>query len=386
MNTHIKLSVLFISLGIALSANAATVTDVGTLARPVSNPTRGTTWALSSTAVDINNAGQVAGVSIARGPIYGCGFRNAQKCQSVVETAFRYDAGLVPLSISGRDKPVGINENGDIYGSAYTNQFYYPGAGRIWGPDGSVKVTTDPVINMNDLGQYVTEGRGTFAYYSSAFNVDGSLVDVAGIQPGTYPQLIANDGNIAGVQQIQTLTADAPDITGAGWFLTQSELDVSPVIDGVYDDLRWFDLYPSPAKIYSQYDVKRTVVLDNNIVGDVIIATINSFTYPAGSMICGRLLSDSCEYHYSPEGTRRFLGINDNRDAVGILYTTSAITSGKLTVWLNDGAGLVANDLDMLIAGSGYKVVSVGDINNDRQIAATCTNAFNEQRACIINI
>lgn len=378
-------------------AKAAIVTDVGTLERPIQNPRGGISWTLSSECVDINDVGQAACQSIALGPVYRYGFRNAQKGRTEVSSVAMFD-GFTLTSKTGSstsiDRPKGINESGDIYGYVYSGQVYYMGAGRIWGADGTTKVKSDPVLWVNDLGQYVTEGRGIFSYYSGAYNSDGTLIDVAGFyssiymptQPGTYPQLISNNGSIGGIQQIQQMTADSPDITGSGWFLTQAEVDVLPVVDGVFDDLRWFDLYSSAAKIYSQYDVRRTQVLDSNNNGDIVISTINSFQYPTGSMICGRSVDDVCDYQYSPEGIRQFVGINDNRDAVGTLFTNSTIASGKLTVWLNDGEGLVANDLNTLIAGSGYTATAVGDINNSRQIAATCKKSTGEVRGCVISL
>lgn len=168
---------------------------------------------------------------------------------------------------------------------------------------------------------------------------------------------------------------ELPDVSGTGWLYTQSDIDALTLDqDGLIDD-DLFPLFDAAYKRWNQYQPNRTSVIDVNNNGDIIIAMIGSVGYSA---ICGKQLSN-CINANGPEGLRNFVGINDNRDAVGYVGTSPK-------VWLRDGTELVVNDLNLLVAGSGYTVTAVGDINNSRQIAASCKKSTGEVRGCVINL
>lgn len=425
-----KLHLLVSGLVFSAAANAVTVTDVGTLPRPVANPLNGTTWSLSSACIDINDSGIAACKSIAVGPTYRCGWRGAQRCASSVEKAVKWTGSqlvdVAPATTAARDNPLGINNNGDMFGYVYAGQVYGPNAGRIWKADGSIKTTAGPVIWVNDLGAYVDEtaavvGGSTMVYFDKAHNSDSTLIPVTGLPTSsggftaTSPHIIANDGEIAGAQIIQAFRADngvineIPEVSGTGWFISQADVDAMPRNEDGTLDVYSLELWPMGyGHPYSTNNNVRSFVSDINEHNDIVVQSAK-YSVSSGSLISqicshggetaftggnGQTYTGpyTCIPGYEPTGNgygyskRGFNGINNRGDAVGV-YTPYLSTTSKPYVWLkgNDGS-FSGQDLNLLVAGLGYTVVSVFDINDARQIAGTCKNASGIQRGCIINL
>lgn len=104
-------------------------------------------------------------------------------------------------------------------------------------------------------------------------------------------------------------------------------------------------------------------------------------------------ICDSTDYNGGTyAGGKAFRGINNIGDAVGSFtpgaysYQTEYMTHPW--AWLrNAGGGWDEYDVnDLLPASSGYTVLAVQDINDNRQIVGTCVTDFDEVRGCIIDV
>jgi|GEM_PF-4279472 len=404
-------------LGASIEASASTVIDVGTLPAPSYNPTNGTSWTLTSSCVDINDIGEAACMSLATGPVYRCGFRGSQKCSSKNQAvAIWKNDSLVRMSTgtsatSTFDVAYKINNNGVIggYSGAIT---YTSGNGRIWTAPGVVIDKPNNVIFINDRGDYITESASTSGgvtdYADRAFTGTGEPILFPGVR--VDPMVIGNDGEAAGGQMIQAFAPgcdtcatqnDIPEISGAGWLL--EDLGTIPLTEEGTFDVAGYEYHPDgtmlwPALPYTRPSAttRRTMVLDINDQGDIAIQQNFGSLY-AGS-ICSHGTSEVTDAWGSPHivpwtckgtdysmgtyaGGKAFLGINDNRDAVGIFtpgaYSYQATYTTYPWVWLRDpvtGEYTEYNANDLLPPNSGWVIQHVYDINNNRQIVGTGTH------------
>lgn len=416
---------LFIGL-FALSSQvfANTLTDVGLGPVPDFDPNQGTTWALSSSCVDINESGQAACQSQAMGPTYGCGWRNAQSCSSKVKLVHQWGgASLLLMSGPGADYdvPLVMNNNGAIGGYAYSGEVYPSegGNGRIWRMAGSPEAKPSVVRSLNDDGDYVLEWfdnpGGINHYTSTGFRVD----DTPLIFPGNFvrPFVIGNGGHVIGAQIIQSFVQDIhsptgdeiPEVSGVGWLLSQQQVDALPINEaGLYDidgDIIWPSLFYRPIGFTSY----QTTVSDVNDLGEFVVRT--QFGGLFSSKVCSQLASSEVSDVYGNVSTvpwtcassnytggtyaggKGFQGINGIGDAVGSFtpgaYSYQTTYPTHPWVWLKNSRGAwdEYNANDLLPADSGYTIVNVQDINNARQIVGTCKNIDTEQvTGCILDL
>ena len=416
---------IYLASGVFLSslASANTVINVGTGLVPDYDPAQGTTWELSSSCVDINEHGEAACQVRADGPVYSCGWRNAQNCSSKVYHVARWDGvGMTPMSAPDAtdDVPLVMNNRGDIAGYAYDGALYPSGGGngRIWSTPEYPQYKSTIVTSLNDDGEYILRSGavsgGITTYDSTAHEADGTSIPFPGTE--VRPFVIGNNGEVIGGQVIQDFVQDIfsptgneiPEVSGVGWLLAQSDVDGLPLNEtGLYDidgDMLWQATYYRPTT-FSNY---ATTVSDVNDYGDFVLR------YQFGGLFQGRYctregesiitdvfgisrqvpwICDSTDYNGGTyAGGKAFRGINNIGDAVGSFtpgaysYQTEYMTYPW--AWLRNAAGgwdeYDVNDL--LPVGSGYTVLTVQDINDNRQIVGTCVTDLDEVRGCIIDV
>lgn len=415
----IILGLAFTQMSFSVFAN--NIIDVGVGPAPAYDPLRGTQWALSSTCVDINEAGEAACQTIALGPSYGCGFRNIKTCGSKVKKVALWNgASLVDLSVieANYDVPVTMNNHGQIGGYGYVGQVYPSegGNGAIWTPGQDPKGVQSVVISLNDSGDYVLQGAyssgGILTYTGSAHTADGTEI----IYPGPFvrPIAISNNGTLFGAQVLQSFVNEfntpsgdeVPEVSGVGWLIDeesadQIELNEAGLLD-VDGTRMWQARYLRPM-IFSSYS---TSVNDVNDHDDFTFRYRYSSTLFSG-YYCTREGETQTQFVQQPTlpwkcenadvfggvnySSRSINGINNIGDAVGVHvppYSGYHTPPSVAKVWLRNAAGgrdeYDANDL--LPANSGYQVLVVKDINDNRQIVADCLNPEGEPRGCIIEV
>ncbi|UOF79377.1 hypothetical protein [Caudoviricetes sp.] len=346
-------------------AYSATVTDVGVLPAPVGyTPT-------SSQCSDINETGQAACLSKALGVPYKCGFRLAKTCQRVHNTIFKYDKGQVTVVTSGIDSGYGsptnfvngINNFGDI---AWGNTKFISDYGKI--------VETKTIV-----------GGSKSVFNSKAYTLEGVVIQFSGVPTTTNdtitsPNVISNSGELAGMQwatATSTLNGVA-GVGGTGLFVQQETLDHLVSLGDDPLPQTWAD-----KALSFGWNSVRSYVYDINDRGTVAVGLSGNFTLPKGTKICDR--SFMCISNIEPtpanHAVRKFVGINNFGDAVGVYYPSTYINSGYPAAWIN---GEKIN-IDEAISNTGYKVLSVDDINDSLQIIGTCLkNGI--QRGCIIEM
>ena len=423
MKQYLGMGALAAALFASVPANANDITDVGVGPAPDFDPSHGTTWTLSSTCIDINEAGEAACQARAVGPTYRCGFRGAQRCSSKVYHVYRWDdAGLMLMSdpAAGNDVPLVINNHGDIGGYNYGGAVYPSGGGngRIWIDPETPQALASPVVSLNDAGDYILQSAsssgGVTQYGGTAHEADGTAIPLAGVF--VRPFVLGNEGHIIGAQIIQSYVSELssptgdeiPEVSGVGRVLDQDEIDALELNEeGLYDidgDVLWPGTYYRPIG-FTSYTTTATDVNDH---GDFV------FRYNFGGLYQGRyctpdgktrnpaatggtgVLPWKCvgtDYNGGTyAGGKAFHGINNRGDAVGVftpgVYAYQSTYTTHPWVWLRNAAGgrdeYDANDL--LSAGSGYTVLSVNDINDQREIVGTCETAAGETRGCILHV
>jgi hypothetical protein len=357
---------LMFALLLSTAANAATVTDVGLLPAPAGYT------ATSSRCADINEAGQMACLSKALGVPYKCGFRLAKTCQRVHNTIFRYDAGLATAVASGIDAGYGsptnyvngINNLGDV----------------AWGG----------TTFISDYGKIVESrtvvGGSKSVFNNKAYTLGGTPILFAGVPTTsqdtfTSPNTISNSGELAGMQwATATGTLNGViGIGGTGLFVGQAELDY---LISLGDDPAP-QMWPYKAVSYGWNSV-RTYVYDINDAGNVVVGLSGSnLTVAYGTRICARDFSCTPESNtiLGVVSINKPVGINNLGDAVGYYYPGAYKLDNYPAAWIN-GERI---DLNNAIAGTGYTILSVGDINDGLQIAGTCLKG-GIQRGCIISL
>lgn len=422
-----KLSPMLVAVAIptiVFSAHANTLTDVGLGPIPPFDPAQGTNWTLSSSCIDINEYGEAACQTQAVGPVYGCGWRNAQSCSSKVKLVHKWDGDSLLLMSSPDaeyDVPLVINNNGEIGGYAYVGEIYPSagGNGRIWSIPGSPVTKSTVVPSLNDAGDYILQwfdNPGGIRHYTSAvYRADGIEI----VYPGVFvrPFVIGNSGDIIGAQILQNFVQDIhsptgdeiPEVSGVGWLLAQQDVDAIPINEvGLYDidgDVVWPSIFYRPMA-FTNYE---TTVSDVNDFGEFTVQTrfggLFSARYcsPIGESqvtdIYGRAqtvpwVCESSNYHGGTyAGGKAFQGINDIGDAVGVFtpgaYSYQTTYTSHPWVWLKKSKKRwdEFNANDLLPADSGYTVLTVKDINNSRQIIGTCENDATEVvTGCILDL
>lgn len=412
MRQTLPIGLLAVAVFASAPAYANSLTDVGVGAVPDFNPSHGTSWSLSSTCIDINEAGEAACQARADGPRYRCGFHNAQWCSSKVYHVYRWEAsGLVLMSnpASDYDVPLAMNSRGDIAGYHYPGAVYPSegGNGRIWSVPESPKALPYPVVSLNDAGKYIlqsaTASGGVVQYGGTVHEADGTEIRYPGF--GLRPFVIGNGGDVIGGQIVQEYVPETPthdairEVSGVGWLLTQAQVDaLKRDEDGLIDDdgnRLWPGIYYRPTG-FTNYT---TTAGDVNDHGDFV------FRYNFGGLYSGQYCTPDGESNGLPwkclgtnyqggtyAGGKAFSGINNHGDAVGVFtpgvyqYQTSYPTHPW--VWLRNAAGKwdEYNANDLLPADSGYTVLSVSDINDRRDIVGTCKTQSEDIRGCILHV
>lgn len=402
---------------------ANTLTDVGVGLAPEYDPARGTEWTLSSSCVDINENGEAACQTRADGPSYRCGFRGIKRCSSKLYQVQQWDGQalqLVSAPTEGYSVPLVINNVGQIGGYAYEGAVYPRGGGngRIWQQGQAPLSKANPVISLNDAGDYIlqngTAPSGYMVYQNEAFHADDTPIPVAGLD--VRPMVINNDGITAGGQIIQRFVHELsapggneiPEVSGVGWLLDQNEIDDLPLDPGGLYDVDGQILWQSRYYRISALANYETRVTDINEHGDILIH--NRFGGLFSSALCSRegesVITDvfgarhrvpwRCVGSDYTRGTfaggKAFTGLNNIGDAVGVFtpgaYSYSSSYTSHPWVWLrNTNGGWDEYDAnDLLPADSDYTIVSVSDINDSRQIVGNCLTAAGERRGCILHV
>lgn len=414
--------VFFASLSPAMAENTLTIVGLGPV--PSFDPNQGTEWKLSSACVDINEAGQAACQTAADGPVYSCGWRNAQKCSTRVRLVHRWD-GASLLNLSGADAiydvPLAMNNNGTVVG--YANRYVgerlttFTGNGRIWDTAGSPSIKQSTVRWINDSGDYIQEASsspgGVVNYTSQVHSADGAVHPLAGVF--ARPFVIGNKQHIIGAQILQSFVPDSQsstgdeiaEVSGVGWILNQTQIDDLKRNEEGYLDDDGYLLYPvrfyrpMPAQHYA------TTVSDVNDFGE-FVAKVQIGGYD-GAFCDDKHSSEvrdywggkhtvpwKCKYTniqgLSGEG-KAYVGINNFGDAVGIFtpppHFSSSPSDQQPRIWLkkslNGWTEFDANDL--LPVGANYTIVDVKDINTHRQVVGTCQHNTTEVRfGCILDL
>ena len=411
------------------TAAANTLTDVGVGLEPDFPPSHydpeihDQAWTLSSSCVDINENGEAACRALARGPVYGCGWRNAQNCSSSVAHVHKWngvDLELISAAGAQSDEPLVMNNKGWIAGYSYDGAVYPSGGGngRIWRNSHYRQVKPSLVSFLNDKGDFIVQSATTSGGVTSYSGVVYDKFDVEIPFPGSllYPMALNKNRDVVGGQVIQDYLSElasptgneVPEISGVGWLLNQAEVDALPLTGfGLIDldrDQLWSALFYRPMGFTSY----KTQAFDINEYGDFVVQT------QFGGLFSGRLCSregettyndvygishtvpwvcDSTDYHGGTyAGGKAFRGINNIGDAVGVftpgVYQYQTVYPTHPWVWLRNSAGgwdeYNANDL--LPAGSDYTIVSINDINDRREIVGTCENPEGQQRGCILHV
>lgn len=416
------LPVLVLTPSFSLFAN--TLTDVGLGPVPAYDPDQGTEWTLSSSCIDINDSGEAACQTQAVGPVYGCGFRNAQNCSSKVKLVHKWNGNSLVMMSSpdaGYDVPLVMNNNGEIGGYAYVGEVYPSagGNGRIWSQPGAPEAKASIVRSLNDAGDFVLEWfdnpGGIASYTSSAYRSDGTEISY----PGEFvrPFVIGNGDHVIGAQIIQNYMHELhsptgneiPEISGVGWLLDQQQIDALPLNESGLFDMDGEILWPAPFYRPIGFTDYETSVNDVNAVGEFTVQmrfgglVSSRFCSPHSESTITDIFGTEhtvpwvCELSNYSGGTyaggKVFNGVNDFGDMVGSFtpgayeYQTSYPTHPW--VWLKKATRGwdEYNVNDLLPAGSGYEVLWVRDINNSRQIVGDCRNTANDVvTGCILDL
>lgn len=405
----------------AMGSHANNLIDVGVGATPDYDPARGTQWNLSSTCVDINEAGEAACQTFALGPTYGCGFRNIKTCGSKVVQVSMWDGAAlrqVSAEDANYDVPLVINNQGEIGGYRYVGQVYphNGGNGRIWTQGQTPKALAGLVVSLNDNGDYVMQraysSGGKLIYTGSAHLADDSEITFPG--DVVRPIAINNNRTVVGAQILQSFVNElststgneVPEVSGVGW-LVDDELVSSLGVNeqGLLDvdrDTIWQTRYMRPI-MFTNYT---TSIGDINEYGDFVYRShFSSKLYSGyycsheGETKTGLAKQPTVPWkchsadsfasvNYS---SRAFYGINNIGDAVGVHtppYSGYHTPPSFPKVWLRNVAGSrdEYDPNDLLPEGSDYQVITVNDINDNRQIVGTCLDPAGEKRGCIIEI
>ena len=422
--------ILFVcALSVSSYVSANTITDVGVGNTPSFQPSHYdptsnlAPWSLSSSCIDINNKGQAACQAKASGPTYRCGWRNAQTCQQTVTQVHRWNGTALELishPASSSDVPLVMNEKGQIAGYAYQGAVYPNGGGngRIWYSPTYRKKKNNIVTFLNDRGDYIEQllevPGGTRVYTSKVFDRHGVEMTFPGSL--TLPFVINKSREVVGGQLIQTYANafqsgtgnERAEVSGVGWMLDQPAIDALPLtVNGEFDvdgrsywALNFFRDTPT-----ANY---KTWVNDINDNGDFIGQT--NF----GGLYSGAYCTREGETDYRDifgnqrvlpwfcagtnyiggtyAGGKAFKGINNVGDAVGVftpgVYSYTSQPTTHPWVWLVNATGgwdeFNANEL--LPANSGYTVLSVNDINDNRDIVGTCQTPNGDQHGCILHL
>ncbi len=422
-----KFLVLAFILWLSFPAYSNEIIDVGVGPAPSYDPryydptSVDPAWTLSSSCADINESGQAACRSLATGPIVKCGFRGIRRCGSKVAYTFRWDGVSLVLVSDKADKgavPQSMNNAGEITGYEYKGGSSSGDNGRIWHAPFNVEQAALPVSFINDRGDYILKNfvisGGIVNYNGTVHTADGTQVNI----PGTtlFPFVIAKNGDVVAGQIIQEYVPDIssptgneiPEVSGVGWVLDQSDIDAiglnqAGLLDVDQKQLWPLDFYrPNGLANYS------TIAYDTNDYSD-FVGTV-SFGGLHNSYYCTREgETDFTDYqgvtHRLPwvcdgtnylrgtyAGGKLYRGINNHGDIVGQFTPGVSGYSNNITrypwVWLVNATGGLDefNANNLLPAASGYTVLTVNDINDRREIAATCNNALGEQRGCILKL
>lgn len=401
-----KILSTIILIAISFVGFAATVDDVGVPPEPSYPPSLGE-WTMTSSCVAINDNGEAACQAVAAGQTVRCGFRGIKRCGSLVKQVYRWDGLQLTLMSSpaaDSDVPTVINNEGAIGGYDYVGQIYpnSGGNGRIWQAPGVVENKQYIVVDLNDNGDYILETAenigGYLTYSTEVYDVNDDPISVPGVRVRTSD--INEEGVMVGSQVLQSFSNnypddEIPDVSGVGWLLNQAEIDVIDIDEAGLLDIDGDRLWPFRfIRPPSYLGSTRTVLFDLNKFGEhvgvVLYSSIGSSALFASKL--GKTVVDGLTYpwRFNLPGPAKTIINNQNTVFAGLndYGDVSGNRAGVPTVWLKTGVTEVKEFVinDLIPEDSGYTVTSAGDINNNRQVVAGCTNANGEQRGCIINL
>eukprot|EP00049_Salpingoeca_infusionum_P012631 m.232547 g.232547 ORF g.232547 m.232547 type:complete len:612 (+) comp15231_c1_seq1:974-2809(+) len=394
------------------------VTIVGPGPTPTFDPARGTVvdWSLMSYCVGINDDGSAACNTVAYGPTYRCGWRNAQKCSTKTYLMTKWVNGQnIPLSSYDAvtsDVAVGILDDGTVYGNSNSNFIVHK-------PNGTNFTRAGTVTAMNNKGSYVllqtTYPGGIVQYASSAYFANGTQMTQ---YPGVVlrPMKLTENDELLGAQILQTfvsgdLTGDEiPEVSGVGWFLTHSEAEALGINEKGLYDVDGEVLYPATYYRPTWSSGYQTLVTDVNRLNEILL------TYRFGGLtstkLCYNYVVDETTTVYGQRvpvpwaclrpsvgsvglyaGGMTFNGLNDWGDVVGrytpgaYSYSSSYPSFPWVFLKVSHTKWVEYNATDLLPAGSPYEVLSVTDINNNRFISGQCRHrGTQEKTGCIIKL